>query len=413
MSRVTVVGGGVIGACCAYYLAKAGCRITVLDRGKFGAGCSHANCGYVCPSHVLPLAVPGAVWDTVRMLLRRNSPLKVKPSVVLRDPGWFLRFVRKCNTRDMTTAAGGIRALLDSSRTLFDELIRSEALDCEWTTRGLLFVFQTAAAMEHYAEIDRMLREQFQTAAEPFDSKQLETLEPALKPGLGGGWLYRSDANLRPDRLMSELRRVLVGLGVEIRENSPVSRIVTEGRKVRAVATPSGDHDADHVVLATGAWTPEFAKAVGCRVPVQPGKGYSVTFPATATDPTYPMIFEDHRVAVTPFRSGFRVGSTMEFGGYDATLNRNRLRLLTDGASHYLRNPPTGEPTEEWWGWRPMTPDGLPLLGRAPAADNLWVAAGHNMLGLSMAPATGRLIAELVTGEKPHVDPAAYSLGRV
>ncbi len=412
MSRVTVVGGGVVGACCAYYLAKAGCRVTVLDRGRFGAGCSHANCGYVCPSHVLPLAVPGAIWDTLRTLLRRNSPLKVKPGVVLRDPGWFLRFARKCNPRDMTTAAGGIRALLDSSRTLFDDLIRTESLDCEWVTRGLLFVFQTAAAMEHYADVDRLLREQFQTAAEPFDSRQLEKLEPALKPGLGGGWLYRSDAHLRPDRLMSELRRVLVGLGVDIHENSPVSRIVSEGRQVRAVATPAGEHDADHVVLATGAWTPEFAKAVGCRVPVQPGKGYSVTFPASATDPTYPMIFEEHRVAVTPFRSGFRVGSTMEFGGYDATLNRDRLRLLTEGASLYLRNPPTGEPTEEWWGWRPMTPDGLPLLGLAPAADNLWVAAGHNMLGLSMAPATGKLVAELVAGEKPHVDPAAYSPGR-
>lgn len=405
MSRVVVVGGGVVGASCAYYLARAGHRVSLVDRGDFGAGCSHANCGYVCPSHVLPLAMPGAIRSTLKTLLARNSPLKVRPGVVLRDPGWFARFARRCNRRDMLAAGTAIRALLDSSRTLFDELIAAESLDCEWETRGLLFVYRTRAAFEHYAEIDRLLRGEFNTPAERWEADELLVREPSLKPGLAGGWLYRGDAHLRPDRLMAEFRRVLVGLGVDILERTRVTGLLKSG----GVRTANDEIPADHTVFATGAWSQEFAAELGCRVPVQPGKGYSITYPPSADSPTHPMIFEEDRVAVTPFRSGFRIGSTMEFAGFDATLDRSRLRLLTDGAATYLRRPPTGEPTEEWWGWRPMTPDGLPLIGRAPKAENVWLAAGHNMLGLSMATATGKLVAELISGSTPHVDPVPYS----
>src|SRR5262245_19849147 len=218
MSRVVVVGGGVIGACCAYYLAKAGRAVTVLDRGKFGAACSHANCGYVCPSHVLPLAVPGAMWSTLKTLFQRNSPLKVRPWVVLKNLGWFFGFARKCNKRDMMAAGHAIQALLNSSRTLFDELIRAEHIECEWQTRGLLFVFMSKNHFEHYTHTDELLRSEFAMPAKRFDSAELAALEPALKPGMAGGYLYDSDAHLRPDRLMSELQRVLLALGVEIRE---------------------------------------------------------------------------------------------------------------------------------------------------------------------------------------------------
>lgn len=408
MSRVVIVGGGVVGASCAYYLARAGHRVAVVDRGDFGAGCSHANCGYVCPSHVLPLAVPGAVRSALAALLARNSPLKVRPGVVLRDPRWFAGFARRCNRRDMLAAGAAIRPLLDSSRKLFDELIAAEALDCEWETRGLLFVYRTRAAFEHYADTDRVLRTEFGTAAERWDADELLAREPALKPGPAGGWFYPGDAHLRPDRLMAELRRVLEARGVEIHTRTPALGLATGG----GVRTPTGVLPADHTVLATGAWSREFAAALGCRVPVQPGKGYSITYPLTPDSSMHPMIFEEDRVAVTPFRSGLRIGSTMEFSGLDDTLDRGRLRLLTAAAAAYLRHPPTGTPTEEWWGWRPMTPDGLPLIGRVPNADNVWLAAGHNMLGLSMATATGKLVAELVTGTAPHLDPAPYSPAR-
>ena len=410
--RVVVVGGGVVGACSAYYLAKAGWRVTVLDRGRFGRGCSYANCGYVCPSHVLPLAAPGAVWSTLKTLFGRNSPLKVRPAVVLKNPGWFLGFARRCNERDMLAAGRAIQALLASSRSLFDDLIAGEHLDCEWEAKGLLFVFRSRAAFDHYEHADRLLTESFGTPARRLDADALLALEPALLPGNAGGYLYEADAHLRPDKFMAELRRVLVAHGVEVREDCEVTGFAREDGTAKAARTTAGDVEADEFVVATGAWTPQLNRELGCRVPIQPGKGYSVTMPRPAACPTYPLIFEEHRVAVTPFRSGYRLGSTMEFAGYDATLNRSRLGILTDAAKLYLRDPLAEPVQEEWWGWRPMTPDGLPVIDRSPALGNVLVAAGHNMLGLSMATGTGKLVAELVSNDKPHVDPQPYRLGR-
>ncbi|MBX9584391.1 MAG: FAD-dependent oxidoreductase [Gemmataceae bacterium] len=410
--RVVVVGGGVVGACSAYYLARAGWRVTVLDRGGFGKGCSHANCGYVCPSHVLPLAAPGAVRSTLKTLFARNSPLKVRPAVVLKNPGWFLGFARRCNGPDMLAAGRAIQALLTSSRVLFDELIAAERLECEWETKGLLFVFRSRAAFDHYTPVDELLTATFGTPARRLDADALLALEPALLPGNAGGYLYESDAHLRPDRLMGELRRVLTGLGVEVRENAEVTGFVREGGAAKAARTAAGDAEADEFVVAAGAWTPQLNRELGCRVPIQPGKGYSVTMPRPAVCPTYPLIFEEHRVAVTPFRSGYRLGSTMEFAGYDATMNRSRLGILTGAAKLYLRDPLAEPVQEEWWGWRPMTPDGLPVIDRSPSLGNVLIAAGHNMLGLSMATGTGRLVAELVGREKPHLDPTPYRLSR-
>lgn len=410
MTKVVVVGGGVVGACCAYYLAKAGHAVTVIDRGAFGSGCSHANCGYVCPSHVLPFAAPGAIGTTLKTLFARNSPLKVRPGVVLKNLGWFLGFARKCNTRDMMAAGRAIQALLNSSRALFDELIEAEHIECEWEAKGLLFVFKTSKHFEHYTHTDELLRREFAMPAKRFDSAELAALEPALKPGMAGGYLYESDAHLRPDRLMSELKRVLLAHGVEIRENSVATGFAKSNGVATALTTATGDVPADQFVIATGAWTPQLNAVLGCRIPIQPGKGYSVTMPRPAVCPTYPLIFEEHRVAVTPFASGYRLGSTMEFAGYDDTLNRSRLALLTDAAKLYLRDPVAEPVQEEWWGWRPMTPSGLPVIDRAPAATNVLIAAGHNMLGLSMAPATGQLVAELLGEGKTHIDAAPYAL---
>ena len=408
--RVAVIGGGVIGACSAYYLAKAGWNVTILDRGEFGMGCSHANCGYVCPSHVLPLAVPGAITSTLKTLFHRDSPLKVRPGTVLRNLSWFLGFARKCNRRDMLATGTAIQALLNSARSLFEELIRVENIDCEWETKGLLFVFLTKSVFDHYAHTDELLREQFNMPAKRLDADALAALEPALKPGMAGGYLYASDAHLRPDRLMSELHRVLLSLGVEVREKCEVTGFVREGGTAKAVRTKSGKVEADAFVVAAGAWTPLLNAELRCRVPIQPGKGYSITMPRPAICPTYPLIFEEHRVAVTPFRSGYRLGSTMEFAGYNDTLNRSRLSILTEGAKVYLREPLAEPVQEEWWGWRPMTPNGLPIIDRSPAMNNVLIAAGHNMLGLSMATATGKLVSEMLSDGKPHIPTDPYRL---
>lgn len=410
--KVIIVGCGVIGTACAHYLSRSGWTVEMIDQGAFGKGCSHANCGLICPSHILPLATPGAIGMALKALFQRDSPFTIKLSF---DPAmwrWFLHFARRCNAHDMLEAGRAIHALLQSSRSLYQELFTKEPLDAEWQTRGLLFVFRSPAAMEHYAETDRLLREYFGVSANSYPGAALLELEPALKPGLAGGWHYAQEAHLRPDKLMSSWRRLLESAGVIIREHCEFEGFDHQGRLARAVRTSAGTLPAEAFVIATGAWTPLLRRHLGCAVPIQPGKGYSITMPRPAKCPALPLIFEEHRVAVTPMQSGYRLGSTMEFAGYDTTLNRRRLGLLRAGASHYLQEPYTEPVLEEWYGWRPMTYDGKPIIARSPALDNVFVAAGHNMLGLSMAPATGKLIAELLGGVPPHLDPKPYRLDK-
>lgn len=410
--RTIVVGGGVIGAATAYYLARAGREVTILEKGSFGAACSRGNCGYVCPSHALPLAAPGVLWPTLKTLFQRNSPFKIRARI---DPHlwtWLLNFARRCNRDTMLADARALHAILQSSRSLYDELIAAENLACEWEQRGLLFVYQTQRGLEHYAATDRLLREEFNLGAERYDGAGLARLEPAIKPEIAGAWHYTGDAHLRPERLMSELRRVLEHKQVHIREGCEFRGVECDGNKVTSVQTSLGHFAADAVVIATGAWTPLLAKTIGKRLPIQPGKGYSITMSRPTVCPRIPMIFEEHRVAITPFASGYRIGSTMEFAGYDASLNPARLQLLRDGAKLYLHEPFGGEVVEEWQGWRPMTYDSKPIIGPAPGYANLFVAAGHGMLGVSTATATGKLVAEQVTGVAPHLDPRPYAVGR-
>lgn len=410
--RVIVIGGGVIGAACAYYLTKTGWAVTVLDRGGFGKGCSHGNCGFVSPSHVLPLAGPGVIGQTIKALFAKNSPFSIKPRF---DPAlwtWLWRFARRCNERDMLASASAIQALLISSRTLYDELMATEPFDCEWQARGILFVFRTAAGIDHHAHALDLLCSSFGVTATRHDGDAVRDLEPTLKPGLAGGFHYPGDAHLRPDKLMSGWRRVLTEHGVEFCENCDVRGFQRQVNRATNVITTQGVRAADAFIVAAGALTPHLNTELGCRIPIQPGKGYSITMRRPAKCPTLPLLFEEDRVAVTPMQASYRLGSTMEFAGYDASLNRRRLALLTEGARHYLDEPVSEPIEEEWFGWRPMTPDSVPIIDRSPIMANVLIAAGHNMLGVSMAPATGKLIAEMLDGAAPHVAVGQYTLAR-
>lgn len=410
--RVVIVGGGVIGAACAYYLRGAGRSVTLIDRGEFGRGCSHGNCGYVCPSHVLPLAGPGALWRTIKTMFVRNSPVRVRWRL---DPAmwrWFGQFALKCNERDRLQGGRAIQALLQSSRLLYDELLSSTLQDIEWQSQGLLFVFRSQSALDHYAHVDRFLRREFHLGATRYDRTALLEREPSLKPVSVGAWHYPTDAHLRPDKLMRAWRAALTAQGVEIREQCELRDLLADRRTVRRVITSQGQLLADQIVVATGAWTPRLCGLLRSPIAIQPGKGYSLTMPRPARCPRSPLVFEEDRVAISPFASGYRIGSTMEFAGYDTSLNPARLRLLRDTASFYLHEPLAEPVLESWYGWRPMTPDGLPFLGRLPAFDNVYLAAGHGMLGVSMSPATGRLLTELICGKTPHLDPEPYAVGR-
>lgn len=410
--HVVVIGGGVVGGMSAWYLSQAGFQVTILERDRFGAACSHGNCGYICPSHVLPLCQPGAIGKTLRAMLHRDSPFRIKPRLSLRWLSWFWSFARRCNQRDMVAAGRGIHAMLQSSLQLYRELLAEQGIECEWQERGLLMVHDDPEAFEAYAATDAFLREEFGVGATAYGSAELAALEPALRPGRAGAWHYEGDCHIRPDLLMAGLRTRLEARGVAIEEGVTVERFQARSGRASAVETTRGTFEARHFVVAAGAWTPFLDRDLGLRIPIQPGKGYSITMSKPARMPEHPLIFEDTHVAITPMDSGYRIGSTMEFVGYDTSLPPKRLELLRSAARQGLVDPLGDELREQWYGWRPMTWDGLPLVGRSPALENAWIAAGHSMLGLSMATGTGRLVADLVEGGEPHIDPAPYRVSR-
>lgn len=410
--HVAIVGGGVIGAMCAWNLSKVGLQVTVVDRGKFGAACSHGNCGYVSPSHVLPLPQPGAIQKTLFGMMKRHSAFAIKPRMEKGFASWFWNFSRRCNHKDMMSAAAGRHAILESSQRLYKELIAEEKIGCEWQEVGLLFVYDKAKDFEKYGQTDELLRKHFGVGATPYDGKQLVELEPAIKPGFGGAWHYEGDCHMRPDKLLSQLREKMEARGVTFVEDFPVEQFARENGNACAISGNGKTIEADHFVVATGALTPFLNEHLGMKVPIEPGKGYSLTMPKPDRMPRIPIIFEDSHVAITPMKSKYRIGSTMEFVGYDTSIKPERLQNLRTAAEKYLHDPHCDPIEEQWYGWRPMTWDGKPIIDRSPAMGNVWIAAGHNMLGLSMATGTGRLVKELMLQEKPHIDPSHFSAAR-
>ncbi len=404
---VLVLGGGVIGLACALELAKAGRAVTVLEQGEIGRGSSHGNCGTITPSHAPPLAMPGMVRKALGYMLAPDAPFHIKPRFDLELMGWLLRFARRCNWRDFRTVTRVKGELLTRSRERLAELVRDERLACEFEENGTLYVYRDVRELESSGWLVESLRE-VGIPIEVLDGARTRALEPAVNDTIVGAHWNAGDAHLRPDRFVAELARRVRELGGTIETGCEVQSIAPrEGR----VETSRGSRRGRIIVYALGAWSPQFARALGVPLPVQPGKGYSITFARPSICPRIPVVCRERSVCVTAWSSGFRLGSTMEFAGYDTSLNRVRLDALTRGAREYLREVPT-EVREEWYGWRPMTYDDLPIIGASPRDSNLVLATGHGMLGVSLAPITGQLVREIVTGAEPSLDLAPYAATR-
>lgn len=403
---VLILGGGVIGLACAWYLLQAGRSVRILEQGALGSGSSYGNCGTITPSHAPPLAAPGMVLQAIKWMLRPDAPLYVRPRI---DPGlwhWLLSFAGRCNARDWLASGRAKATLLTVSRRLIAELVRETALDCEFRDNGLLYVYRDQCQWEKANATIEQVRS-FGVRVETWDPRTLEREEPALQPGMAGALHFPDDACLRPDRFVAELARVVRSAGGAIEERCRVTGLHRDGDGRVRVETERGPREGRDVVLAAGAWSPQLAHALGLRLPIVPGKGYSITYSRPALAPKRPLVLKERSVCVTAWGSGFRLGSTMEFSGYDSRLNPTRLRALVRGAREYLREPEGPEHREDWYGWRPMTTDDLPVIGRAPGSANLWLATGHGMLGMSLSAVTGRLVADLIAGREPVVDPSA------
>jgi D-amino-acid dehydrogenase len=406
---VVVVGAGVVGLASALALLVAGRGVRVIDAGHIGGGASHGNCGTITPSHAPPLAAPGMVAVALRWMLTPDAPLYIKPRI---DPGlwrWLLGFAARCNPGDWHRSAQAKSALLNDSRARLAQWVRDFGIECEFAEAGVDYVFRDARAFAEEQQDMAALRE-FDVAVEAIDGRRYEALEPALIPGVAGAIRFDGDAVLRPDRYVDELARLVRERGGEIIEQCTFES-ADPGHDGVTLWTSQGEMRARDVVFALGAWSPRLADAIGfpaLRRVMQPGKGYSITYSAPSLVPRRPLVLRERSVCVTAWGSGFRLGSTMEFSGYDDTLNERRLAALERGAAEYLRRPVGPEVREKWYGWRPMCIDDVPLIGRVPHRDGLWLATGHGMMGVSMSAATGELVADLMTGRDCAVDPTPY-----
>lgn len=439
-----VVGGGAIGLACALALLEAGRGVRVLEAGRMGGGASHGNCGTLTPSHAPPLAAPGTVGRALRWMLAPDAPLYLRPRW---DPElwrWLWRFRRRCNPRDWRQATLARAALLDDSRARLPRWVERYGLRCDYAEEGLDYVFRDRRYFERHAAEAEVLRG-FGIASETVAGDEYLRLQPAVREGVVGAVRFPGDARLRPERYVAELARAVRERGGAIEQGVRVAALEAsaDGVAVRAFRQPAADADASttatgaataggtdraptnaasaesatyrgrDVVVALGAWSPRLAKSLGLRIPIQPGKGYSITYARPRLAPANPLVLKDRSVFVTAWEDGFRIGGTMEFAGYDAVLDPVRLAALERAAREYLREPAGSVTHERWCGWRPMTWDDLPLLGRVPGHARLWMAAGHGMLGISMSAGTGQLIADLLRGRTPAVDPTPYRLERL
>ena len=405
---VLILGGGVIGLACAHYLLQAGRSVRVLERDKVGAATSHGNCGTITPSHASPLAAPGVIAKSLKSMLHPDAPLYIKPRLDLALASWLLNFAARCNRHDWRRTAMSKGAMLQASRQLLETLIRDQQLDCEFQASGLNYVYRTEQAFARDRGDIAGLRE-FGIESRLLDGAALAAGEPALLPGMAGAIHFPGDAHLRPDRFTAELARVIREQGGIIEEQVAVNDLSLEGGRVRSVSTSAGMRRGREILVALGPWSAPMLERLGLRLPVQPGKGYSITYARPSLAPRIPLVLRERSVCVTAWGSGFRLGSTMEFSGYDQSLNRVRLEALERGSREYLREPVGPQKLEEWYGWRPMTYDDLPILGRAPNHENLWLATGHGMMGMGMSAITGHLLADLITGRSPVIDPGPSS----
>jgi D-amino-acid dehydrogenase len=408
-SEVVIIGGGIIGLACAHYLLDHNVGVRIIERDRIGRGASAGNCGLLHFSSLIPLCAPGVVGHEIRRALTGSSPLFIKPRF---DPGlfyWLYRFAAQCKPEHKRAAAGARDKLLQYSRELFRELFATHPLDCDLTRKGLLYLFTDQQHWEHFQAVSEFLA-QYGFSTKRLDRAETQALEPAISDQVIGSWHKEQDWNLRPDQLITSWKELLLKRGAIIEEESAVLDIATRAGTVQHVKTVQTTYRADAFVLANGAWSPQLGKKLGLTIPVQPGKGYSITMDRPEGAPEFPCLLHERNMVVTPWESGFRLGGTMEFSGYNDNLNGKRLGKLLRGTKEYLTTR-IGEQLslEQWSGLRPLCYDDLPIIGPARTLPNLYLATGHGMLGLTMAPGTGKAICDLICAGQSEIDLSPFS----
>lgn len=413
MSKVIVAGGGVIGLCAAYYLHKGGHEVVVIERGDIQRGTSFGNAGYVSPSHFIPLASPGIVAKGLQWMLSASSPFYIKPRLDLDLIKWGLTFWRRSSKSFMEKNIPPLNEILHLSRALTSDMRDELGNHFRMEELGCFMLYKSATTEKHEIELAKEAAS-LGIETKIFDAKGVQEMEPEVEVNVRGGILYPIDCHLHPGDLMQTIYNYLQSNGVQFQLNTSIEGFEKVGRKVSKVITDKGDFTADEFVLATGSWLPIVTKHLGVELLLQAGKGYSMTFENIERNLRQPAILVDDRVAMTPMGRDLRMGGTMEISGLQSPMLIKRVQSIFKAAKNYYPNLPVSFPSSEkiWWGWRPLSPDGLPYIGRHSKFDNLVLSGGHAMLGLSLAAATGKLVEEIIGGKKTCMDITAFNVER-
>ncbi len=399
--RVVIIGGGVIGLCTAYYALKRGFAVTVIERELAGGdNCSAGNAGMIVPSHFTPLAAPGMLAKGLRWMMNPESPFFVRPRLDPELMRWGWLFYRNSTKRHVAASRELLRDLNLESRRLFGELQADE--DFGLVKRGLLMLCKTAKGLAEEAEVAEAAHE-IGLGAEVLDSAATALLDPGITMDVAGAVFFPEDCHLDPARFMASMRQRVLALGGNIESGVEIETIQTHGGKVTAVFGNGRSFPGGKFVVAGGSWSADLLKTIGLKLPLQAGKGYSLTLPAPPELPQLCSIFAEAKVAITPMDGSLRFGGTMEIGGQGLSINPARVHGIVKSVHAYFPKFSETDFTDvkPWAGLRPVSPDGIPYLGKVAGLPNLIAATGHAMMGLSLGPVSGRLVTDLLAGDAP------------
>lgn len=404
MKKIVIIGGGVSGLCSAYYLVKEGCEVTIIDQSNITTGASHINAGYLTPSHFTPLAAPGMINQGLKWMLNSSSPFYIKPRLDLDFFKWSLYFKKSATKAKVEKSIPVLKELNLKSQHLYEEMLASLDFQFHYEKKGVLMAYASKKIAEEEEELaERALQEGLEVTC--LSKSELHSLEPVLSDHVIGAVHYKCDSHTTPNYFMGQMKSWLKSKGVIFELNQKVIDFTVKNKKILEVKTTGKLFEADEFVLASGSWTTKLAALLNLNIPIQGGKGYSMDV-FRDTGITVPTILLEAKVAVTPMQDFSRFAGTMEFSGNNTFIRKNRVDALAAAVKKYYKEV---EITEEeknnaTSGLRPVSPDGIPFIGTTNSYSNLYIAAGHAMMGWSLGPITGKLITELINKQKPSVN---------